>query len=99
MAYFVEFRESVREYLQQIEGLADDDRAAIIDEITEELSHETDRFLLQNPLGHESLCFRYDYARVTEHTLYHFDFVVDASHLEMGVVRVVYVECTPEPLC
>jgi hypothetical protein len=35
---------------------------------------------------------RYDYPHLTEQALYNFDFVVDASHLEMGVVRVAYVE-------
>ena len=98
MAYFVEFRESVRDYLRGIDGLSDDDRAAIIDEVIEELSRDADRFLVQFPLAHESLCFRYDYARVTARAMFQFDFIVDASALEMGVVRVVYVESTSQPL-
>ena len=98
MAFFVEFVEPVVDYLERIDGLTDQDRAAISEEMIEELSRDADRFLTEYALGHESLCFRYDYARVTERTIFQFDFVVDASSLEMGVVRVVYVECTSEPL-
>ena len=98
MAFFVEFVDPVVEYLERIDGLTDQDRAVISDEIIDELSRDAERFLGQFPLAHESLCFRYDYARTTEHAMFQFDFVVDASSLEMGVVRVVYVECTSEPL-
>jgi len=76
----------------------DDDRATIVDGVIEELSRDADRFFALRPLAHESHCFLYDYPHPTAQTLYNFDFVVDASHLEMGVVRVVYVECTPEPM-
>src|SRR5581483_9379656 len=86
VAYHVEFTDLVRDYLQRVEGLTDDDRATIVDGVIEELSRDADRFLALYPLAHESHCFRYD-----------FRFVADASHLEMGVVRVAYVEHSTEP--
>jgi hypothetical protein len=95
MTYHVEFTEPVRDYLAQVEGLTDDDRAAVVDGVIEELARDADRFLALRPLAQESHCFRYDYPHVVGQTVYDFDFVVEASHLEMGVVRVVYVECAP----
>jgi hypothetical protein len=92
VAYHVEFVEPVLDYLERVEGLTDDDRAAVVDGVIEELSRDADRFLALRPLAHESLCFQYDYPHATEQTMYDFDFVVDASHLAMGVVRVAYVE-------
>ncbi len=97
MRYHVEFVALVLDYLEQLQGLTDEDRAAIVSNATEELSRDADRFLALYPLAHESLCFRYDYPHITDQAVYNFDFVVDASHLEMGVVRVAYVECTTEP--
>ncbi|HEY1381586.1 MAG TPA: hypothetical protein VGF55_32610 [Gemmataceae bacterium] len=98
MAYHVEFTDSVLNYLARVDGLTDVDRAAVVDGVIEELSRDADRFLALYPLAHESLCFRYDYPHLTAHTLFTFNFVVEASHLEMGVVRVAYVECTAEPV-
>lgn len=98
MAYFVEFVDPVVDYLLQIDGRTDGDRAVIVEEIRDELSRDADRLLLRNPLAHESLFFRYDYAHATERAMFHFDFIVDAASLEMGAVRVVYVECTSERL-
>ncbi len=59
---------------------------------------DADKFLDKYPLGHESLSFRYDYFHTTYETLFNFDFVVDASAREMGVITVVFVECTTEPM-
>jgi hypothetical protein len=98
VAYHVEFVDPVREYLERAEGLTDADRAAVVDGVIEELSRDADRFLALRPLAHESLCFRYDYPHPTERAIYTFDFVVDASHRAMGVVQVVYVESTTEPM-
>jgi hypothetical protein len=98
VGYHVELIDPVLTYLEQVEGLTDDDRAAVVDGIIDELSRDADRFLALRPLAHESFCFRYDYPYPSGRTMYTFDFVVDASHLEMGVVRVAYVECTTEPL-
>jgi hypothetical protein len=98
VAYFVEFADPVRDYLAGIEGLLDADRATIIDEVIEELSRDAGRFLALYPLAHESFCFRYDYARVTRQAVFGFDFVVSAHQLAMGVVQVVYVEHTIQPL-
>jgi hypothetical protein len=95
--YEVELVDPVLDYIAQIEGLTDDDRAAIVDGVIEELSRDADRFHALRPLAHESLCFLYDYPHVSGTAVYDFDFVVDARHLEMGVVRVVYVECTRTP--
>jgi hypothetical protein len=98
VAYDVEFVEPVLDYLAGVDGLTDDDRAVIVEGLIEDLSRDADRFHALYPIGPESLHFRYDYPHPTEHTLYTFDFVVDASHREMGVVRVVYVECATEPM-
>jgi hypothetical protein len=98
VAYEVEFVEPVLEYLARVEGLTDEDRAAVVDGVIEELSRDADRFLALRPLDHEALCFRYDYPHPTRQTMYNFDFVVDARHMAMGVVRVAYVECTTEPI-
>ena len=98
MGYLVELIDDVREYLARVDGLTDADRAAVVNGVIDELSRDAERFLALYPLSHESLCFRYDYAHPTEQTMYIFDFVVDASHLEMGVVRVSYVECRTEPM-
>jgi hypothetical protein len=98
MAYAVEIRESIRDYLAAVPGLREEDYSAVLDGVTEELSQNADYFLEKYPLGHESLHFRYDYPHPTTHTLFNFDFVVDASQRGVGVVRVVYVECTTEPM-
>ena len=60
MGYHVEFVDPVRDYLGRVEGLTDDDRAAVVDGVIEELSKDADRFFALRPLAHESLCFRYD---------------------------------------
>jgi hypothetical protein len=96
--YHVELVEPVRGYLAQVEGLTDADRAAIVDAVSDELARDADRFLALYPLAHESYCFRYDYPYPTGATMFNFDFVVDASHQAMGVVRVVYVEHTSQPM-
>jgi hypothetical protein len=96
--YHVEFVDPVLDYLGRVEGLSDDHRAAIVEGVSEELSRDADHFLALRPLAHESLCFRYDFPHATATSMYDFDFVVDASHLEMGVVRVAYVECAIKPL-
>jgi hypothetical protein len=90
--FYVEFVDLVRDYLERVEGLSNDDRAAVVDGVIEELSRDADRFFALRPLSHESFCFWYDYPYPTKQMVYNFDFVVDARHLEMGVVRVVYVE-------
>lgn len=98
MAYLVEFVAPVLDFLAQVEGLSDNDRESIVAGVIEELSQHADRFLVLRPLTHESLCFRYDYPHPTAQAMYTFDFVVDARHLEMGVVRVVYAEYATEPM-
>jgi hypothetical protein len=98
VGYFVEFVEPVRDYLGRVEGLTDADRAAIVVAVIDELARDADRFFALYPLAHESYCFRYDYPYPTERIMYNFDFVVDASHQAMGVVRVVYVECTTQSM-
>jgi len=98
VSYDVEFIPLVLDYLEQVEGLTDEDRAAIVDGVAEELGRDADHFHALYPLAHESLCFRYDYPHPTTHTLYNFDFVVDAQFREMGIMRVAYVECTMETM-
>ncbi len=87
MAYFVEFVEPVLDYLDRVSGLTNDDRLTIVDGIIRELSKDADRFFALFPMAHEALCFRYDYAHPHEDKIYNFDFVVDASHLEVGRSR------------
>jgi hypothetical protein len=96
VAYYVEFVDPVLDYLGHVEGLTDDDRAAIVDGVIDELSRDADRFHALRPLAHESLCFRYDFPYLKDRTAYLFDFVVSAEYLGMGVVRVAYVEHTTE---
>jgi hypothetical protein len=98
MSYFVVTAPEVADYLAAVEGLSDADCEAIIDGYTEELGRDADHFLATRPIGHESLHFRYDYPHLTTNTLYVFDFIVDGSEMPSGVVRVVYVEHTTEPI-
>jgi hypothetical protein len=98
MGYEIEFIQPIREYIANVAGLSDDERALIVDGVIEELSQNADYFFDKYPLGHESLSFRYDYFHPTRETLFNFEFIVDASAREMGVMRVVYVECTTEPM-
>ena len=98
MAYFVEFVDLVLDYLDQVDGLTKHVRKKIVEGVIQELSKDADRFFALYPLAHESLCFWYDYPYPHDRKIYEFDFVVDASHLEMGVVRVAYVECVILPV-
>ena len=98
MAYYVETAPAVLAYLEAVEGLSALGRATIVDGYLDELGKDADRFLALYPLGPESLHFRYDYPYAEGDVLYHFDFVVDGTPMEMGVVRVVYVEHVTRPL-
>jgi hypothetical protein len=98
VAYDVEFVEPVLDYLANVPRLTDQDRAVIVDGVIEELSRDADHFHALRPLAHESMCFLYDYPHQTRQALFNFDFVVDATHANIGVVRIVYVECTIEPM-
>lgn len=98
MGYAVAFTDLVSDYIAAFPELTDDDRAAVVSGVRDELSRDADVFLASRPLAHESLHFRYDYPHPTRHTLFTFDFIVDASHRAVGVVRVVYVECATEPM-
>ncbi|MFO0927450.1 MAG: hypothetical protein U0736_10485 [Gemmataceae bacterium] len=98
MRYHVEFVDLVLDYLAAVEGLTDEDRAAIVEGVSEELARDAEHFLALYPLAQEALCFRYDYAQATPTGVHTFDFVVSAHHLEMGVVTVVYVEHSVRPL-
>src|SRR5258706_13135686 len=98
MPYFAETFPAVIEYLASVEGLADAGRTAIIDGFLGELAKDADKFLALYPLGPESLHFRYDFPHIEGSTLFDFDFVVDGTHMESGVVRIVYVEHSNRPL-
>ena len=98
MGYHVEFVEPVLDYLALVPRLTDKDRVAIVAGIIDELSDRADQFFALRPLAHESLCFRYDFPYLTQEAGFNFDFVVDACNMAMGVVRVVYVEHTVEPI-
>lgn len=97
MAYHVDITPHVLEYLTTVDGLTEEDRATVIDGITEELSQNADYFHALHPLSHESLCFRYAYPHPTPAAVYDFDFIVSAHHLAAGVVIVAYVEVTRHP--
>lgn len=98
MPYFVEIVPAVRDYLAAVDELSDDVRATVIDGIITELGESADYFLTTYPLGPESLHFRYDYAHPDGQTLFVFDFVVDGQHMPTGVVCVVYVEYSSQPI-
>jgi hypothetical protein len=92
MPYYVETAPAVLDYLATVEGLSDEDRSLIVDAYIAELGRDADRFLALYPLGPESLHFRYDYPHPASGNLYDFDFVADGTAMEVGVIRVVYVE-------
>jgi hypothetical protein len=92
MSYYVETAPAVLNYIASIPGLTDEGRASVVEGYTSELGRDADRFLDLYPLGHESLHFRYEFPHLEVGTLHTFDFIVDGSGMEMGVVRVVYVE-------
>ena len=94
MAYFVEIAPRVEDYITSTEGLSDAARADLVDGIIDELGRDADEFLRKRPLSPESLHFRYDYVQPDDRTLFIFDFIVDATQMEVGVVTVVYAECT-----
>ncbi len=98
MPYYVETVPAVIEFLTLVEGLSEAGRLAVVDGYVNELAEHADKFLALYPLGPESLHFRYDYPHVEGTTLFNFDFIVEATFMESGVVRIVYVECTPQPL-
>ena len=98
MPFHVELQQPVIRYIEQVEGLTPNEQFSIAEGVIAELSEHADRFLAGHPIAHESLAFHYDYYHLTHHPLFNFDFVVDASSFEMGVVRVVYAECTTEPI-
>lgn len=94
MAYHVAIAPRVEGYIDAVEGLSGAGRAELLGGVIEELGRDADEFLRKHSLGPESLHFRYDYVQPDDQTLYIFDFVVDASQMEVGVVTVVYAECT-----
>jgi hypothetical protein len=97
MPYYVETAPAVLDFFAAVEGISNEGRTAIIDGYIEELGRDADRFLALYPLAHESYLFRYDYAHPHSGILFNFDFIVDGSHMEVGVVRVMYVELTTRP--
>ena len=97
MAYDVEILPAVVDYISAL-ALPLSARESILLGVTDELSQRADDFLEQHPLSHESLHFRYDYIHPTYETMFAFEFVVDASHREMGVIVVEFVECTTSPM-
>lgn len=97
MPYYVETVPAVADYPEAVEGLSAAGRAAVVDGFVEELGRDAEKFLALYPLGPESLHFRYDYHHPEGNVLHSFDFVVDGINMEVGVVRVVYVEHTAHP--
>jgi hypothetical protein len=97
VAYHVEIRPAVVDYIATV-ALSATDQKAVLQGVIAELSQDADYFLARYPLAHESLHFRYDYIHPTYETLFTFEFIVDASAHEMGVICVTFVECTAEPM-
>jgi hypothetical protein len=98
MPYYVETAPAVLDYIAGVEGLSDEGRAAVVDGYIDEFGRDANRFLALYPLGPESLHFRYDFPHPEGGMIYNFDFVVDGTNMEVGVVRVVYVEHFVLPL-
>jgi len=61
MPYFVQTAPDVVAYIEAIDELSDEGRAALVQGYIDELGSDADRFMTLYPLGHESLHFRYDY--------------------------------------
>jgi hypothetical protein len=92
VAYYVETVESIDAYIRAVEGFSEKGQAEVIEGYLADLAQRADHFLAVFPLEHESYHFRYEYALFDSGLIYSFRFVVDGSRMEMGVVRVVYVE-------
>lgn len=92
--YYVQLAQNVRDYIASAEGLSAAGRDALVGGVAEELGRDAEKFLTANPLGPESLHFRYDYLQPDDETLYVFDFIVDGTRMAVGVVTVVYAEFT-----
>lgn len=99
MAYDVETVERVARDLAAIVGLSDAGKEYLVNSYVAELSQRADHYHQRYPFAHESYLFYYDDAFCDSGLIWEFRFLVDGSHLAMGVVRVVYFdyETTPIP--
>jgi hypothetical protein len=96
--YFVHVAESVEAYVGNVDTLPDDKRQQVLVESFQELSERANHFLERYPLEHESYTFQYDYVLLHDGVFYQFRFVVDGSSMEMGVIKVIYVDCETSQL-
>lgn len=96
--YFVHVAESVEAYVRNVDTLPEDKRQLVMVESFQELSERANHFLERYPLEHESYTFQYDYVLLHDRLFYQFRFIVDGSSMEMGVIKVIYVDCETSPL-
>ena len=94
MSYYVETAPSVLAYLESIEGLSDEGRAAIVDGYIAD-GEDADKFFALSPLGPESLHFRYDYPHPEGPLLYSLRLIIDGGPMEMDHDAGVCASSTP----
>ncbi len=92
IGYFIHFAESVEAYVLGIEALAEERRQEVLNACLQDLARDADHFLQRYPLEHESYTFQYEYAFIDGDLVYSFRFIADGSHMEMGIVQVIYVD-------
>ena len=90
--YLVQVAESVEAHIRGIDALSEERRQEILNACLQDLSQGADHFLQRYPLEHESYTFQYEYAFIDGDLVYSFRFVADGSHMEMGIVQVIYVD-------
>jgi hypothetical protein len=90
--YYVHVAESVEVYVRNVDALPADKRQQVLVESFQELSARANHFLDRYPLEHESYTFQYDYVLLHDGEFYQFRFIVDGSSMEMGVIKVIYVD-------
>lgn len=100
--YDVELAAQVRQYLEAIppEELSTEGLVAVLTELIDDLERRSDDLLRLHPLGPESLLFEYHVISGDRGFFHDFRFVIDTTHAEFGIVRVVYAdrEYPPERL-
>jgi hypothetical protein len=96
--YLIQTAQTVEDYIRAIDGLSDSSKKAVIDGYLSDLAELADQFLAQFPVERESYLFEYDYAIIDGGLLYSFRFIVDGSHMSMGIVQVIYVDYESLPV-
>src|SRR5436190_7924837 len=90
--YFVHVAESVEAYIAGIDALPAARRQELLTACVQDLSRDADQFLHRYPLEHESYTFQYEYAIIDGDLVYSFRLIASGSHMEMGIVQIIYVD-------